>query len=462
MPYSGASDKDLPAAVKKMSAKARKIYASTFNAVYKRNGNKDEGKAGNAFAIALRAAQNWVKKHGDKSAEEVGFTEGEVTDRAFFGPLALEKLQKEMPDWIPVHMVGEWNDPRYGDFSMTLTKMENAIASFYSCAHRPNAPVDAQVPIDTRHSGDGAGGWLDAMTIHGEYLLGKPAWTPKGEEIVGNKLFRFISPLYTEVGDDVLIKEVTLTNRAFLDMPPVGVPIMLSADVDDPIILRAINQGRSTEDITQEPLETSKQKKQEEAKMPEENDKVLDQEKELEEEKPKKLETPAVEDKALANEQLGERIKQLEATLGTLTTDNKDKTDRLMALEHERHDLLVGKHIKAAEVRGVAPVIVRLVEPVMAACHEDAERIISLEAVGEGEPTKANIFEAMVRLLEQCPVKLGTLTTGPQGERLADATLSQEDQTVDAHLKALAEGEKSAREFAKTMGWDVIPEDDAS
>ena len=449
MPYT-AESKDLPAAVKKMSAKAREIYASTFNAVYKRNGNKDDGKAGNAFAIALRAAKNWDKKHSDKAAEDSTFTVGEPKEWAFFGPIELEAL-RELPEWIPLHRVGEYDDPRYGHFTMDKEKMLNAVANFYSCANRAEAPVDAQIPVDTRHSGDGACGWISAMTIHGPYLLGMPEWTPKGEEIVKNKLFRFVSPLYSEVGDDVLIKEVALTNRDFLKMPSLGHPIVLSADVDDPIILRAIEESHTEEsaelESSKEPEETLP-KKQQEVEMPEDKEKVLDQE-----EGKKELETPAakVEDKALADKSLtDEQIKGL-------ADRNKELEDRLLSLERERHEMLVEKHIKAAETRGIPPVIIKLVKPVMAACHESAERIITLEAEGDAEPGKANIFEAMVRLLEECPSRLGTLTTGPDGKKLEEKASTEADQTVTARLKALAEAEEEARKFAKRVGWDVIP-----
>jgi len=536
MPYT-ASSKDLPDAVKKMSVKARQIYASTFNAVYKRNGNKDKGKAGNAFAIALKAAQNWEKKkHSTKKAENGTFTAVKPKEWAYFGPIELEQLRAELPEWIPLHRAGEYNDPRYGDFSMTLAKMENAQANFYSCAHRPEAPVDAQVPIDTRHSGDGACGWLDAMTIYGKYLLGKPAWTPKGEELVGNKLFRFISPLYGEVGDDVVIKEVALTNRDFLKMPSLGHPIMLSADIQDPIILRAIEAGPikkldetfvdherrvsdafrnaftkkavpSTQveewypypkvyeesyctvtkdgvlykipfsedkdgeitfgdwqeaEITVKPVKGGTKKtsiKKQEETMTEE-EKALEQ-KALDEQalqEQKALEDKAAADKAaaLADKALSGRIKQLEAQLGTLETDNKDKADRLLTLERERHALLVEKHIGAAESRGVPPIIVKLVKPVMLTCHEDAEKIIALEADGDVEATTANIFEMMVRLLEECPTKLGTLTLGPDGKKL-EAQPSEQDQTVDAKLKELAKAEVRVRADLKRFNLEAIP-----
>jgi len=558
MPYSDANDKSLPDAVKKLSAKARRIYVSTFNAVYERNGNADTGKAGNAFAIAMRAATNWEKKHGAKAAEESTFAQGEPKEWAFFGPIALAQLKQEMPEWIPIHKIGEYNDPRYGDFSMTNEKFLNAVANFYSCVNRTEAPVDAQVPVDVRHSGDGAVAWLDALTIYGPYLLGKPNWTPKGEEIVSQKLFRFISPLYTEVGDDVLIKEVTLTNRAFLDMPPVDAPILLSADVEAPVILRAVKKEETMkvlDDVTGagfialddgmkldiyyrlleyeqvpdellalekwtrafindlpnaafaaiEPAYTSGKTDDKNARhLPHHNKSVkkatedssvdlahyrnararanqikpvtgsisakalqskaqrhleghagvlkknIKQEEAMTEES-KVLEQEAEQEKALVQEEVQiPHTEEAPAEVKALEEHNKQLEQRLLTLERERHAMLVDKHVTAAQKRGVAPIVLKLVRPVMEVCHEDAERIIVLEAEGEQEQ-KANIFEMLVRLLEECPTRLGEATQAPTGEK-PDDKAKEGDQTVAARIKAMEEAMERQYKELKAQG----------
>jgi len=134
-----------------------------------------------------------------------------------------------------------------------------------------------------------------------------------------------------------------------------------------------------------------------------------------------------------------------------LEVQNKELEQRVLALERERHGMLVEKHITAAQKRGIAPVIVKLVRPVMEACYEEAERIIVLEAEGDKPEAKANIFEMMVRLLEECPTKLGEVTVGPEGKKLEEK--SEGDQTVTARLKKLEDAMKRQYKELKAQGW---------
>ena len=157
------------------------------------------------------------------------------------------------------------------------------------------------------------------------------------------------------------------------------------------------------------------------------------------------------ESKALEQEEVQiPHTEEAPAEVKALEEHNKQLEQRLLTLERERHAMLVDKHVTAAQKRGVAPIVLKLVRPVMEVCHEDAERIIVLEAEGEQEQ-KANIFEMLVRLLEECPTRLGEATQAPTGEK-PDDKAKEGDQTVAARIKAMEEAMERQYKELKAQG----------
>jgi len=557
---------ELPEKVKALPKRAREIWVRTFNNVYRRNGNKDDGPAGNAYAIAWHAVNNYLKRQKNQEEDLQG-------QASFLGtsiPLELEfelsfELEEgrdydpDMPAWIPVHMLGEYKHPWYGKFTFTEEKAMNAIANFYSCRNRPRAPLEAQVPVDTRHRGDEACGWLEMMRLEGDYLVAKVNWTSLGKKLIKERYYRFISPAYVERDDDVIIKEVALTNRDFLRMPPVEEFRNLSFWTtfrppydSDGTDTHFTSPGNSVWQISVTPLTTSTVVKLEGDDNKDDKERAMIQLTEetfgelspnqkinlyyalaFEDDLPESLVELAKWTRAFINtlpdaafaviepaykqgktenknarhlphhnknvkdpnedksvdithyrnararanqikpvtdsisteelrrrawahlrkhedvlkrpEQAKQKMKQEAEPMDSKLQEYQEKYSALEGqykeLLRKHHELLVGRHLEAATERGVPPVIVNALKPILLALNPEAERTIELE---EGKE-KVNIFEALVKLLEDCPGKLGAITEPPKESPRAE---SKEDN----RLEELKEGEELAKKLAKEHG----------
>lgn len=142
---------------------------------------------------------------------------------------------------IEVARVGQYKDPRYGDFSITKADFNKWIKNF-----RELSIGDGRLglPIDRDHSPEKTGdteavGWIKDLVIDGDRLMGRPEWNQLGRELVEQKRYAYISPSYQRNFKDpqgrshgTALVGVALTNRPFLRMATVNLSQMDPEEFD--------------------------------------------------------------------------------------------------------------------------------------------------------------------------------------------------------------------------------------
>jgi hypothetical protein len=349
---------------------------------------------------------------------------------------------------------------------MTEEKMEQAVANFHGCVHRPDSPIDAQVPVDTRHQGDAACGWLQAMRPAPPYLWGKPQWTDRGKGIVLDKQYRYISPRYADDPQrGPIFQEVTLTNRDFLNMPPIdgaGPQVFLSDDA-------AIIIPRTTEEVsTMEKITLEVGGEEKELTVEEVQALIADGEmtaKELEDAKAK-LEK-ATEPQDAPREAI--TLTQEDGTEVVLSASAVAAMQRdLQMYRQERKMRDVRDALKELQEKNVEPIIVNMMKPILEALEPEAAGFIKLEAgpvskafgfqdeEGKATEGKANLWNALMALIRQIPERSKDPRTLLQdGRRLQNTVPRNELDQYDPNaisLEEMVEAQKEAAEHYKAEG----------
>lgn len=95
--------------------------------------------------------------------------------------------------WVTITRTGSFSDPRYGDFMITPTHLEQMVANF-------NARTLGQdVFLDVAHKpSDGAAGKFVKLSVENGKLRGLVEWTPFGIDAVKNRGFAYLSAEYNE------------------------------------------------------------------------------------------------------------------------------------------------------------------------------------------------------------------------------------------------------------------------
>jgi len=348
----------------------------------------------------------------------------------FFGPITLEEGE-ELPEWVPIHVLGEWDDPRYGHFTMTREKMQRGIENFRNRLYRPNAPLNRQIVMDTRHSGDGACAWIEDMRIQEPYLLAKPNWTKRGAQIVADRQYSFISPKYLDdphLGP--VFQEITLTNRNFLkELPPIDSP-MICLEEGRIEIVPPKTEPYLSEEETPTNLEGGEPPMSDEVKtikltvdgeekeVPlEEVPKLLadrdERVKELEE-RVQALEKHEEEEPSDPPEPPRPQMVKLETADGVVEMEATEAIQMLMA-ERQRmladiHEGRVAEALREFEAKNPPPVLARMLRPILLSLSPDAKPIITLTE-GEGkvfgleQGGKINLWQALTSLMENYPAR---------------------------------------------------------
>lgn len=114
-------------------------------------------------------------------------------------------------------------------------------------------------------------------------------------------------------------------------------------------------------------------------------------------------------------------------------------------MEHELQSAKVKELCDAALARGVPPVIVNTISPILMACQRDAQGTIRLTADAQ---QAINLFDAVATILTTCPGRLGEVTLTDTGFKPAGApkpvTVEQAEELARKRRKEL--GIKSAIE----------------
>lgn len=139
--------------------------------------------------------------------------------------------------WIQVAVVGDYEDPRYGKFSITREMLASMAANF-SEGKFPTPPTEICVDYDhltlkeAQRPGDAkAAGWFKQLETrsNGDELWARVEWTGAGAEAVKSAEYRFFSPAFrtdfvTNAGEHIgpTLINGAITNTPFLQgMAPV-------------------------------------------------------------------------------------------------------------------------------------------------------------------------------------------------------------------------------------------------
>jgi hypothetical protein len=114
----------------------------------------------------------------------------------------LAEADSEKP--VEVLRVGTFTDMSGKEVKITEADLEAFIASFTAGA------AGQDVPIDIDHQRAEAGGWIKRMEKIGEKLLAWVDWNELGRQLVGDKVYRYLSATIDLAGK--VIKSVSLVN----------------------------------------------------------------------------------------------------------------------------------------------------------------------------------------------------------------------------------------------------------
>lgn len=316
---------------------------------------------------------------------------------------------------IPVFHSGEFFDWRYGDFELTASHFKTMKRNFEKKALHPNSPLDRQIALQVGHgflSEPEAVGWAISTRVEKEGDLTFSYMTfelnETGKELIGSGKYAFVSPSFDmnyieqkivdgkrqEHGPTIF--HVALTNSPVLaELPSIALSRTLTPmDVKFSIQKEAVmeNGGEGT-DIQVTTPDPPAQPQEPQPSVPSKSD------------PPKMLSIPegsVVLDKV--------EYEKLNSQIQTLTTQFETQAKKA-------HEYSVDGLIKEAAGRGVPPVVLAIVKPIMLAAHPEAKKTINLSKE-DGTPIEMNIFEAMGELLKNIPtIELGQRSREPAGSR---------------------------------------------
>jgi hypothetical protein len=110
---------------------------------------------------------------------------------------AIELAEGAKQTWVTITRTGDFYDPRYGEFKITPTHLEQMVQNF-------NAGVVGQeIFLDVAHKpNDGAAGKFVKLAIEGNKLRGLVEWTPFGTDAVQKRGFAYLSAEFHESWKD--------------------------------------------------------------------------------------------------------------------------------------------------------------------------------------------------------------------------------------------------------------------
>ena len=211
MPFSGPSDKSLPSNVKKLGSKERRRWVTVFNSSFSRCQSKG---GSDCEAVAFRNANGVLKNASTTFAGLMGGKEA-------LGRALVEFSAADPPDTINLFPApGSFTHPVWGKFEVTEEGNKEFVKNF-------NAHVyQEQVAIDAEHESklSGAVGYIQELSLNDDGgVEAAVEWTPRGEKLIKDDSFKYISPEWFEQWTDPASEEefanvvigAALTTRPF-------------------------------------------------------------------------------------------------------------------------------------------------------------------------------------------------------------------------------------------------------
>lgn len=157
-------------------------------------------------------------------------------DRVRFLSQSIQLSDGAKTSWITLTRVGQFNDPRYGDFEITHAMLAQMVANF------DNRVLGQDVFIDVAHKpDDGAAAKVLRLSVEDGRLRALVEWTPFGVQSVKQRGFTYLSAEYHEAWTDNEKKQqhgcvllgAGLTNRPVISRLDGIDPKQLSQDDND-------------------------------------------------------------------------------------------------------------------------------------------------------------------------------------------------------------------------------------
>lgn len=105
---------------------------------------------------------------------------------------------------VEILRTGTFTDKNGKEVTITSDDLDAFIANFQAGA------AGQDVPIDIDHKREEAGGWLKRLSREGEKLVGVIDWNELGRQLVGDKVYKYLSATIDLAGK--VIKSVSLVN----------------------------------------------------------------------------------------------------------------------------------------------------------------------------------------------------------------------------------------------------------
>ena len=120
-----------------------------------------------------------------------------VPGRVRFLSSSIALAADQKTSWITLTRVGNFNDPRYGDFAITPAMLAQMVSNF------DKRVLGQDVFIDVAHRpDDGAAAKVLRLSVEGERLRALVEWTPFGVASVKDRGFTYLCAEYHEAWDD--------------------------------------------------------------------------------------------------------------------------------------------------------------------------------------------------------------------------------------------------------------------
>ncbi|MEQ1659440.1 MAG: phage protease, partial [Hylemonella sp.] len=128
---------------------------------------------------------------------QISLAEGDTPGVVRFISQAIELADGAKQSWVTITRTGDFSDPRYGDFKITPTHLDQMVSNFN------NRVLGQDVFLDVAHRpSDGAAGKFVKLAIEGTRLRGLVEWTPFGMDAVKTRGFAYLSAEYHEQWKD--------------------------------------------------------------------------------------------------------------------------------------------------------------------------------------------------------------------------------------------------------------------
>ena len=123
--------------------------------------------------------------------------EGDAPGRVRFLSQAVVLAEGATQTWVTLTRTGNFSDPRYGDFTITLDMLGQMVGNF------DKRVLGQDVFIDVSHKpSDGAAGKVQKLSVEGGRLRALVEWTPFGVDAIKQRGFTYLSAEYHEQWKD--------------------------------------------------------------------------------------------------------------------------------------------------------------------------------------------------------------------------------------------------------------------